>query len=334
MPKKSEMKSKLKFRTAGVWVLGIALALVLFAGGIPGLTIPGAQPQTREVTPVEFTQQGKTVCAAGVSRVVTTFNAFDTKNRGTATAEKHRVYVEDASGKLTFFSTVEDAATLNLPPGTKGKALMGNNSESTSTGYYPVVVDFTLGCDKGADVVSGYNKGKNTTKLTTSFFNSDDGLANSGADPQDLAANSEQTATFKLATSADRFYGDENIVLVFNANTSTVNKITMDGGDVKSISPPRQHTGASGARSYAFELPSLASTKLIEYQVTVASAATDPTSQSNITCFVYDKSWYVDADDNVFKLDYQDEDGGDVGSVNEGGAARGSGTGACVLALG
>ena len=314
-----QTKVNVLFAVLGLIVVGLLFSQAFDISGTGTTPAPGVPP-VQEVNPTQFTQDGETLCTAGVSRVVTTFNSFDLKNKGTASAERHNVWYVGSDGSLEFYAAVNDAGTLDIAPGKKYRVMFGNYSESTTVGFYPTVADFVAPCDKGQAIAKSYQKDKNATAVTSSFYNSDDNLINSGIDPNAISANGEATMVMKLATSADDYFGDGSVLIVFNVNNTAFTDLKLTGGSSKVADPPRQHTGVVGARSYAFELPELAGANLNDavYSLTLKAGTTEPSVSSNVTCNIYDKSWFINARTNLPEQGYQDEDSNDIGSTNAG----------------
>ena len=262
---------------------------------------------------------GPTICPD--SGLTLTLSGVDKARTGTQTGERHTVWIKnglDANGKVIWkkHATVTDLGTTTLGGGQIIKVLFGNQSEvADGTAYDPTLMDnVQLGCVDTTLV--GYQKDRNSSAVTSNFFNSDDGLLNAGTDQEVLGANAVQTITMKLATSSEDYFGDGGVMMVFDANVTTYDRVTvLDGTErLPQASAPNQHPGIANHRSYAYELPELFGSAFVIYSVELDASGTDP--QTNVTVMGYDRCLFIDAVTDEVKYGYNDEVSNDLCSPN------------------
>ena len=265
------------------------------------------------VTPTACPDSGLTLTLNGVDKIRTS----------TATGERHTVWIKngiDLSGNVIWkkHAVVTDGGTTTLGGGQIIRVLFGNQSEvNDGAAYNPTLLDnVQLGCVDTTLV--GNQKDRNSSAVTSSFFNSDDGLLNAGTDFESVDANGVPTLTWKLKTSSEDYFGDDGVMWTFDANITAFDKVTvLDGNDRFLLqSAPTQHPGIANQRSWAYELPELAGSAFVLYSVELDASGTDPANNNNITVTGYDRCTYVNALTDTPAYGYNDENGNDVCAPN------------------
>lgn len=289
------------------WLLfGLIAVVVVGLIVIGSLSIPGVPD-----APVKD-ETGVLVGSTTEDTTVTISN-FDVENRGTATGEQSLVWVKQ-NGDWTYKGSVSDTSTTTASPGDTLRIMCGNNSEVVTGVFYPSIMEIDV-VDKGTLDVNCYQKDQNSSAITVNYFNEDDGLINSDSDVQAIGADETVTVLMKLKATAEDYFGDGGIAVVFDAQTTPYTKVELLEGT--KIGVPSQHTGLASSRAYAYEIPALEGSSTVQYNVLIEASSTEPTAvNGNITTTLYDKSWFVDAGSNEPTQDYNDEDNNDVGANN------------------
>ncbi len=251
-------------------------------------------------------------CIPPSSGITLTLSGFDEQNTGTSTGETHTLWIENgAEMPWLKVGTVSDTGTKTIAGKKRVRVLFGNNSESQGTAaYYTKLVEKQLGCFD--ETIVGLQKDRNQSAVTTSFFNADDDLINTGIDPQVIGAGGVETMKLQVVGPGEEdYYGDDKILLVFDANTTTYDEVRV--GDLSESTVPKQHSGLAESTEFAYEVPAMFGSSRVEYDVTLdAASGVNPGVGDNVTLTGYDKCWFVDADDDTPKLAYEDEDRNDL----------------------
>lgn len=310
-------------------VMGVIL-VVLFTALVGGFFYFGSKFTTQQtalgspavgLAPDTSTGAAQVATLCPDSGVVLTLSSFDAVEKGTATGERHTVWVKnglDANGKTIWkrHTIVTDTGTTSVGGGSIIKVLWGNSSENReATAFYPALLDeYQVGCVD--QTLNGYQKDRNSTAISVNFFNSDDGLINTVADTEVMAANAVNTLTMKMAGTSNDYFGDGMVNVVFDANVTAYEKITVLSGTERKTqsSIPTQHAGVAGARAYAYELPELFGSAFVAYSVEVDATGTDPAN--NVSVRVYDRCSFINADTDTVEQAYNDEDNNDLCSNN------------------
>jgi hypothetical protein len=280
---------------------GIAtwLILILVIGGVALFMKNGGS----ELNASKETESGTGIGQCPFGETTVKLSGFDYNNKGTSITEVHSIFVNG-----DYYGTLANLGTFTASPGDEVTVLFGNNTEA-SAGFYATKVTEKIGC-VGTKTITGFQKDK-VSSVTISLFNSDDGLINSGSDANEVTASGEETIEMKLKGTSEDFYGEQNVIVVFDASSSVFQDVKVSGA--KKVSVPSQHTTVASTKAFAYELASIDGSAWETYSVVLEATSSEPTLANNISVSLYDNAYFIDAETNEIVMGYEDEDYNDVG---------------------
>ena len=299
---------KIKKGLATMWLVVIVGAILFVALG--GLKMFG-EPLAIGGEEAEVVGDGISDCA--VEDTTVTLRSYDIENKGTATGDDHRVWLNGV-----YVGIYADGGTLTASPGDEVEVLFGNYSEmgghDLTSSFYPTFETSTLGC-VGTKTLAGFQKDLNSSAVTVNVFNADNGFINTvwgaSADTQDLSADGEETVEMKLQATSEDFFGDGDVIVVFDANQNAFSDVILEGAT--ETSAPSHHSSVANSRTYAYEISELAGSKRESFDITLKAGSTEPDgTNGNVTITLYDSCYYVNAETNEIVKGYSDEDNNDL----------------------
>jgi len=296
------------------WALGIVVGLVVIAliWGIPSFDISADEEGLEETETIEGELTGCSVApSCEVEDTTVNLYGYDLENKGTASGEAHTVWVNGINkGDISDTSSLSGGAS----PGNSLEILFAGNRTESPDMFYPELVKVCVPCSGTLDIPA-YLKDKNSSAITLTYQNSDDGLTNTASDTQAIATGGEEVGTLKLQATSEDYYGDDYVVVVLEGSQTVYEDLIIEGAE--EVNVPGQHSETAGAKALAYKVDNLFGGTRMSYDLTaLAKDGQDPTTAHNITVQIYDSSYYVDADSDEIVRDVEDETDSDVGMSN------------------
>lgn len=289
-----------KMNQQTVWIIVLVLAGLWFM-------------QNQGTTDTGGSEGGIDVCA--LVEPTAKFTAKRMFLEGTAVSDQVQVIKINGGGDRKELAQVSSASgTMNIEPNVNYRFYFGNTSQTT---YYTHPYDYTGPCVEKEDVVTGVMCTIGTPSLT---IKDENGMVQSGSsNVQAIGADSTKKMTFKMDLSAaDTCYGNPNAAsdnaICFKYNTTTWTDIDMNWAGA---SIPYSISNAFSSYGHAikcFQLPKIEDLATVEENFVVESGSTNPTSVQNITIYIEDVAWDLNADTLDDIWGFQDEDNNNVGS--------------------
>lgn len=233
--------------------------------------------------------------------------------KGTAiTTEWVRVFKLNSESKdLGLTST--NSGTLSTVPEANYRLMFGENSST----YYTQVVDYTAPCQDATDAKVGVLCYIDTNPTVTVKDENDDSQTSSTF-AQAVTTNDEVGITVKVKVAADKCFGNpsasgDNAICFLYNNTALISVETETG----TANLPYAVTAysAAGYSINCYNLEKLADRGQVEMPVTIKSGSSQPGVDHNVTIYLDDVAFDLNADSLDEIWGFHDEDNNALGSA-------------------
>jgi len=234
--------------------------------------------------------------------------------KGTAiTSEWTRVFKSNGEQRdLGYTST--DSGTQSTVPNAMYRLMYGENS----TTYYTQVVDYTAPCQDATDNKNGILCTIDTNPTVT-VFDSNGAVTKINSSVQDLTTSDEVTVKVRVKVGADECFGNPSATgdnaMCFLYNNSVYTSIATDTG---SANLPYAVTAysAAGYNINCYNLAKLADNAEVDLFTTIKVSTTiEPTIAHNISIYLDDIAFDLNADDLSEIWGFHDESNNALGSA-------------------
>ena len=248
------------------------------------------------------------------------------------TGEYARVFVNGVDKGLK-----KDSSTMGVTYGDKIDVYYAENA----TGYYAAKQAFVVPCTSSfstADPALDGDKYKviansSSTSWKVQFFNDDDGLLNTAANNESIAAadsaNVEMKITWPSKTGLSP-YGDVVVTCLYNASLYddlglSSNEVTVGATPTPTFRANAISRAGWNYESWQFGGWATENAKVVKLNLNIDSDDTNDPHQgsggagagtSNISCWVDDSDWYKDGVTGAMKLGTESDVDADVGSTS------------------
>lgn len=251
-----------------------------------------------------------------------TYTLDDKYSSGTAvstTSESVAIYVDDVKKDGAY---THSGDSLTLSPGQKVKAYLYLSTESNSntdcnTHYWSFTVPCSGTLDQSIDVVDI------TTSPTVNILSDtfSDISRNSGA-TWDFSAGDSKAGTLKITGVNEKGYGatpESKLCVVFTGNKTEWKDIQWVGTGITKAScrPDGATTYQTDEEYWAYEVDRLEGVEVLDGSIALLaeSTASPAAVNSDINITIYDAQYFLNLDNGLIELGYEDEDNNLIGAA-------------------
>ena len=209
--------------------------------------------------------------------------------------------------------TSTDSGVLSTAPEGKYRLMYGENS----TTYYTQVVDYEAPCQDATDNKVGVLCYIDTDPTVTVKDENDDSQTSSTF-AQAVTTSDEVDIIVKVKVASDKCYGNPSAegdnAICFKFNNTALTSVKTETG---SSDLPYAATAyaAAGYSINCYNLPKLADRGEVELPVTIKSGSSEPGVDHNVTIYLDDIAFDLDADDLIEIWGFHDEDNNALGAA-------------------
>jgi len=233
--------------------------------------------------------------------------------KGTAiTSEWVRVFKLNGEGKdLSLTST--NSGTLSTVPEANYRLMYGENS----TTYYTQVTDYTAPCQDATDAKVGILCTIDTNPTETVKDTNDDSQTSSTF-AQAVTTGDEVDISVKVKVAADQCFGNPSAsgdnAICFKYNNTALTSVKTETGTANLPYAVTAYS-AAGYSINCYNLEKLADRGEVSMPVTIKSGSSEPGVDHNVTIYLDDVAFDLDADDLTEIWGFNDEDNNALGSA-------------------
>ena len=246
------------------------------------------------------------------------------------TGEYHRVVVDGINRGLKIDGTTMDVTTPTRVGGTDGSDVAIFYAENSST-YYAAKQAFSVPCVSAFSTAARPDSDAyqlvtmaTTSQVAVTVFNDDDGLKNTAANNETMAANDASNMDMKVKFSGKYGYSPYGAILATVVyNSSIYDEVSLTSVDTtvsEGVTPDfrESESSASGYKLETFSFPGVEGLSVSEvnmnvYVETGSQGPTGTAASNDIAIYFDDEDYFLNTETGDMELGSEDNDDTDVG---------------------
>jgi hypothetical protein len=256
---------------------------------------------------------GSTVIQTTPDSTTLSFKMYD-KYAPTTELTAQNVTVYGTNGGRVKLGTIAESGTTSVAPGDKIELEWGSTDEAPGTTYYAIKEEKTVPSTKGQFNLQADLPAVSTSPTLTWY--DENGDTNTALA---LGVSEDYSAEFRIKSEANKCYGNPSTgkknVACFRYATNETSRIKYGTG--ASVSLPQTMTNVTSGFSWScYEFNVICDNADYRAPLTVTTTSTQPDStSSSIAVCLEDTAYYKDADDDMLKAGYTDENNNALGAA-------------------